>query len=174
MNRQFGPVMQNGFVVSDLDAALRHWTETMHVGPFFLFEHVGFETLLFRGSPADIDMTVAIGYSGNYQIELIVQHNQTPSIYTEFTQRGYLGLQHLGVMTDDVDAHLERLAPQGIEAVQYGSTSGGGKFAYLNTDVHPGAMIELIESSDVMVGAFEMMRAAAARWDGSNPVRTLG
>ena len=174
MNRQFGPVMQNGFVVSDLDEALRHWTETMHVGPFFVFEHVAFENLHFRGAPADVDITVAIGYSGDYQIELIVQHNNTPSIYTEFVQQGYPGLQHLGVMTDDVDAHLEQLAPQGIEPVQYGTTRGGGKFAYLNTDVHPGGMIELIEASDVMVGAFEMMRTAAQRWDGSNPVRKLG
>lgn len=174
MNRQFGPVMQNGFVVRDLDAALAHWTETMQVGPFFVFEHVAFETLLFRGKPADIDMTVAIAYSGDYQIELIVQNNDAPSIYREFLDQGYLGLQHMGVMTGDVDLHLERLAEHGVTAVQYGSTSAGGKFAYLDTDHHPGGMIELIESSQVMVGAFEMMHRASVDWDGRNAVRRLG
>ena len=42
MQRRFGPIMQNAFVVPDLEAAVDHWTRVMHVGPFYLFEHVPF------------------------------------------------------------------------------------------------------------------------------------
>lgn len=37
MSELFGPIGQLGFVVADLGAALRYWTETMRVGPFFVF-----------------------------------------------------------------------------------------------------------------------------------------
>ncbi len=35
MNRGFGSVRQNGYVVRDIEAALKHWTEVLAVGPFF-------------------------------------------------------------------------------------------------------------------------------------------
>jgi len=35
MSRLFGEMRQVAFVVRDLDQALRYWTETLGVGPFF-------------------------------------------------------------------------------------------------------------------------------------------
>lgn len=174
MLRNFGPVMQNAFVVRDLDAALDHWIRVMSVGPFFMFEHIPFSELWFRGQPARIDMTCAIAYSGDVQIELIRQHDDAPSIYTEFERAHGHGLQHMGVMTESVERDLGRLRVLGVEAVQHGRTRGGGRFAYLSTDCHPGGMIELIEASPVMTAAFRLMHEAAQGWDGSNPIRRLG
>jgi len=80
--------MQNAFVVTDLDAALDHWTRVMGVGPFFVFERVEFAEIWYRGQSAlDIDLSVAIGYWGDLQIELIRQRNDVPSIYTDFPGR---------------------------------------------------------------------------------------
>ena len=59
---------------------------------------------------AQIDMSAAIAYSGDLQIELIYQHDDAPSIYSEFSRGGRSGLQHMGVMTDSVDGDLEQLA----------------------------------------------------------------
>jgi len=36
MSRKFGAIRQIAFIVRDLDAALRYWTETLGVGPFFV------------------------------------------------------------------------------------------------------------------------------------------
>lgn len=174
MLRNFGPVMQNGFVVRDLDAAIDHWVRVMNVGPFFLFDHIAFKESWFRGQPVELDLTVAIAYSGEIQIELIHQHNDTPSIYTDFTHRGLYGLQHMGVMTESVAEHLARLQPLGIHPVQHGETAAGARFAYLDTDVIPGFMIELIEASPMMVGAFRMIYDAAQSWDGRERVRSFG
>lgn len=174
MKPLFGPVMQNAFVVRNLDAALDHWTRVMGVGPFFLFERVQFADAWYRGrSLVDIDLTVAIGYWGNLQIELIRQRNEVPSIYTDFPAREVGGLQHMGVITDSVSADLNRLKDVGVEAVQYGTTTGGLRFAYVSTDQHPGSMIELIESNPSMLKFFSKMQAAAQKWDGKDPVRRI-
>jgi hypothetical protein len=175
MERLFGPIMQNAFVVPDLDSALEHWTRVMGVGPFFVFEHVEFAECLHRGrSATDIDMTVAIAYWGSLQIELICQRNAVPSIFTEFAARDIGGLQHMGVITESVERDLARLSLRGIEPVQHGTTRAGLRFAYISTDRHPGAMIELIESSERVLRFFEKMRLAAELWDGTEPIRQIG
>jgi hypothetical protein len=120
-------------------------------------------------------MSAAIAYSGAVQIELIHQYDDSPSIYSEFTRRGFEGMQHMGVMTDSVDGDLESLARVGIEPVQHGRTAWGARFAYLGTDEqrgsHPGAMIELIERGPAINGAFKVIREAAESWDGREPLR---
>ena len=50
---------------------------------------------LFRGKLTKIDMSAAIAYSGDLQIELIYQHDDAPSIYTELPRGGRSGLQHI-------------------------------------------------------------------------------
>lgn len=174
MERPFGPVMQNGFVVDDLEAAIDHWTRVMHVGPFFLFERIAFAECWYRDRPAtDIDLTVAIAYWGDVQIELIQQRNDVASIYTDFRARQGSGLQHMGVITESVGRDLELLARQGVQPVQHGRTVAGMRFAYVNTDFHPGGMIELIEAGPQGLSFFEKMRIAALGWDGSKPVRRI-
>lgn len=172
----FGPVMQLGFVVPDLEAAATHWSR-LGVGPFFLLEHVRFAECRYKGAPVTFDMSVAVGQWGPVQVELIHQHDATPSIYTEFDRARTGGLQHVGVMTDSVEAHLERLAQHGLAPVQAGSTANGIRFAYVDTDrlpgAHPGGMIELIEHGPAIDGFFAMVRSAAEKWDGSRPLRRL-
>ena len=169
----FGPIVQNAFVVRDLESSVAHWSAKVGVGPFYVLEHIAFGSVFFRGAPLSLDMSVAIAQWGEMQIELIVQHDSTPSIYTEFSARHGEGLQHLGVMTDSLDAHLERLRPLGVEPVQWGATAAGMRFAYLNSDRHPGGMIELIESGPAVEAFFSMIRKAAANWDGTRPLRRL-
>jgi methylmalonyl-CoA/ethylmalonyl-CoA epimerase len=171
MNKIFGPVMQNAFVVDDLDAAMDHWINRIGIGPFFVFQHVKFKEAFFRGKPCEVDMTAAMAYWGDVQIELIKQHNDAPSIYSEFQQRGLAGMQHMGVITRDLDADLQRLAPSGIEPVQYGTVASGMRFAYVSSDFHPGGMIELIEANDSIMGFFDYMKSTAASWNGEEPIR---
>lgn len=172
----FGPVMQLGFVVPDLEAAVAHWAR-LGVGPFFLLEHIQFAECVYKGAPARFDMSVAVAQWGPVQVELIRQHDAVPSIYTDFDGSRAGGLQHVGVMTDSVADHLERLAAHGVTPVQSGSTANGIRFAYVDTDrlpgAHPGGMIELIEHGPAIDGFFAMVRRAAEGWDGRDPLRRL-
>jgi hypothetical protein len=174
MQRVFGPVMQNAFVVDDLEQAIAHWTGVMNVGPFFVFERVAFTECWFRGRSAlDIDLSVAIAYWGDLQIELIQQRNAAPSIYSEFRARGLTGMQHMGVITHSLQDDLAGLQARGVLPVQHGAVAGGMRFAYVSTDQHPGGMIELIDPGEKGLAFFERMRAAARDWDGSTALHRL-
>ena len=163
--------MQLGYLVPAIEPAVRHWTEKVGVGPFYLLEHVAFGPAWFRGKPLQLDMSVAIAQWGEVQVELIVQHDGSPSIYTEFCAAHGYGLQHVGVLTNGLDAQLAQLAPQGVTPVQWGATSAGMRFAYLNSDAHPGGMIELMERGPALDAFFAKVCAASIGWDGSRPLR---
>jgi hypothetical protein len=173
----FGPVMQLGYVVPDIGAAAAHWAR-LGVGPFFLLENVRYAECRFRDRPVEFGMSVAVGQWGAVQVELIQQTDAVPTIYTEFAARHGSGLQHVGVMTDDVPAHLARLEALGMRPVQAGSTANGIRFAYVDTDAlpggHPGGMVELIEHGPAIDGFFELVRSASVGWDGAKPLRRLG
>jgi len=173
MQTRFGPIVQNAFVVRDIEAAVAHWSGKIGVGPFYLLEHIAFGAAYFRGAPLTLDMSVAIAQWGPVQIELIAQHDDAPSIYSEFAARHGEGLQHVGVLCDSVDAELERHRAAGVHPVQWGATAAGMRFAYLDTDAHPGAMIELIENGPAVEAFFAMIKKGAANWDGSRPLRRL-
>jgi hypothetical protein len=40
MSRLFGEIRQLGFVVKDIEAAMRHWADVLQVGPWFLAERI--------------------------------------------------------------------------------------------------------------------------------------
>jgi hypothetical protein len=170
MSRYFGPILQNGYAVRDWRAAAEHWISVMGVGPFFLMDHIEFEWCEFRGEPAEIDMSVAIAYTGGQQIELVQQHNDAPSIYTEFLASNEPGLQHMGVLVDDLQATLDTHDLR-RKIVQQGRTAGGINFAYVDTIFHNGTMLELIEADTSARSAFDYMKGKATSWDGSDPIR---
>jgi hypothetical protein len=170
MSRFFGPIFQSGYVVEDWEAAARHWIDRLGVGPFFVLRNVEFSQCLYRGEPTDADVTVALAFSGEHQIELVQQHNVAPSIYTDFLERSPYGLQHVGALTTDLDLALDS---HGLRdrRIQWGETAAGQRFAYVDTVLTEGTMLELIEADRDMLDAFAHMRRAAADWDGSKPIR---
>ena len=49
MSRLFGPVRQNGYVVRDIEAAMKHWIEVLQVGPWFYIDRVQTDWFRHRG-----------------------------------------------------------------------------------------------------------------------------
>jgi hypothetical protein len=174
MSRIFGPIRQNGYVVRDLEAAMAHWTSVLGIGPFFHLPHLPIEQLVHRGRPAHGDVSIALAFSGDLQIELIQQHDDAPSVYKEFLDAGREGLQHVSAWTTDFDDALARAAAAGYAVLQQGTIVGGVRFAYFDTELHPGTVFEI---SNVIAEPFrpvvDMMRDAARTWDGTDPIRRL-
>jgi hypothetical protein len=170
MSRYVGPILQNGYVVRDWRAAAEHWVDVYGVGPFFVMEHIEFATCNYRGTPSKIDMSVAIAYSGELQIELVQQHNDSPSIYLDHLSRYGEGLQHVGALVDDLHAVIAAQHWQ-THIVQDGATTVGQRFAYLDLGTHPGGMLELIEATPDARSAFDYMRSTARTWTGDRPIR---
>ncbi len=172
MSRIFGEVRQNGYVVRDVEAAMRHWTQTLGVGPFFYFERVPLEDFRFRGEPSPIEVSIALANSGPLQIELIQQRNDAPSMYRDFIAAGCEGLQHVAFWTTSFDADLKHAVERGYSIGQSGQVGGpDGRFVYFDTQAHPGTVVELSEISGPKGRFFERIAETARTWDGSEPVR---
>jgi catechol 2,3-dioxygenase-like lactoylglutathione lyase family enzyme len=174
MSRIFGEPRQNGYVVRDLEAALRHWTQVLGVGPFFYFEHVPIEDFRYYGAPSPIDVSIALANSGALQIELIQPRNDAPSMYRDFLAAGREGLQHLAWWTESFDADLARLEARGYRVAQSGAIGPDGRFVYLETELHPGTVVELSQVSGPKGRFFAHVAEAARSWDGREPVRRMG
>lgn len=168
-----GPVMQLAFVPRDFDAALKHWTETMGVGPFFWIEDPGLQNAMFDGAPSEADFGVAIGYWGDLQVELIRQRNDAPSIYTSQPWAGSGGLHHVCLLTDDIITAAETAEAAGARLIFTADVPGGGSVFYAETGGAEG-LVEVLEPSPGGLDFFEMMKAAARDWDGHDPLREVG
>jgi len=174
MSRRFGPIRQNGYVVRDIERALRHWTRVLGVGPFFYFERVPIEDFRYRGLPSDIEVSIALANSGPLQIELIQQRNDAPSMYRDFVSAGREGLQHVACWTHDFGAELARCEAEGLVVGQSGRIGADGRFVYFETGDHPGTVVELSEISGAKGRFFQRIADAAAGWDGRDPIRRPG
>ncbi len=170
---QFGEIMQLAYVVDSIDAGIEYWTSVMGAGPFYVFPNIKMEGFKYRGQPTDADFSLALGYWGDMQIELIEQHNTSPSIYQAWKDAGHQGLHHGCIVVDDIEATRAACVAQGFEILQEGKIPGGGAI-YIDTRGGPGTMIELIEMPEGLKGACVVMRDAARNWDGSEPKRSFG
>lgn len=171
---QLGTVMQLAFVPADMDAALRYWTETMGVGPFFRISNIQVEWSKYRGQPVELDFSVYIAYWGDIQIELIEQYNDAPSIYSTWRKENREGLHHVCIMVENMDAARAVCARTGARVEQELELPGGGEAIYVDAGGGPGSLIEMICFPPENYAFFDTMRQAARDWDGSDPIRQVG
>ncbi len=169
----FGPVRQNGYVVKDIHKALRHWTEVLGVGPWFYREHAPIEEFRYRGQASNVDVSIALANTGSLQIELIQQLNDAPSLYKDFLDAGHEGLQHLAYWPENFEAAVSSALSAGYRVGHEGRVGNPGRFVYLDTQYHPGTIIELSDKSGPKGRMFKRIAEAAASWDGSDPIRTV-
>ena len=145
----YGRRMQVAFVVKDMDAALELWTDKLKVGPFVVFEHaLGTRDFIHRGKRSPVDMALALSYVGDAQIEIICQHNNAPSIYTEAFGRGFIdgGVHHLALWPDDMDAAVRELKTAGFEEVATirSPTTGDVDVYYFGSPSPLAPMLEIV------------------------------
>ena len=172
MSHIFGKIIQTAYVVRDIEAAMRHWTGLMGVGPWFYREKAPLETFTYGGRPSGLEMSIALGYDGDMQFELIQQRNDAPSVYRDFLETFGEGQQHLGFRVDDLDAAIEKGAALGYTVTQEGFIANSGPFAYMGAGGHPGAMIEFLPMPELRRRSWEIIKGWARGWDGSDPIRT--
>jgi Glyoxalase/Bleomycin resistance protein/Dioxygenase superfamily len=167
-----GPVRQVGYVVRDLDAAIASWL-ALGVGPWFVMRDLT-QTSTYRGSPCTVPFSLAFSNSGDMQLELIHQEDDTPSIYTEYLDSGQTGAHQLAWWTPDFEATIAEIEAAGYPLVWSGGDADSVRYAYFEPGPGPAAIIEIMELNESTIGMGELVRAAAADWDGSDPIRTLG
>lgn len=167
-----GTIFQIAYCPRDLDAAIRFWTETMGVGPFFRRGPLSFSGALYRGQPTDLSFTLAIAYWGDTQIELTQAHNDAPSIYRDWYDAGSEGVHHICIAVDDVRAARALCVERGHSIEQELYYPGGGAI-YVDAGGGQGTLTEMVQLTQEQRDRFATYREAARNWDGSQPVRDI-
>lgn len=173
MSRFLGEIKQLGYVVADIEAAMKYWTEVLGVGPFYYMERVPLKNYRYKDQPYEIHNSVALANSGGVQVELIQARSDTPSMYRDFMKNGQTGLQHVAYWTEDFDRDLQLLLDRGWKVGMSGEVGERGRFVYFETEYHPGTVIELSEVAGPKGRVFRIIRESSEGWDGSDPVRAF-
>lgn len=172
--RTIGRVDQIGYVVNDMQSAIRHWTEVVGVGPFILTEHIEYRTFAYHGEETGIDLSLAISYIGDVQVELIYQHNDVPSMYRTLQRTAKDGVCHIAQYVDDFEVASAGLIANGAKVIQYSQAVTGEETLYLETDHHNGGLIEFIRVTDEQKAGLALFKQTVAKWDGLRPIRYPG
>ena len=169
----FGTIAQIGYVVRDIEASMRSFT-ACGIGPWFYLKGVKPTNFTYRGQPSGMAMDVAVANSGDIQIELITPVNDAPSMYRDFLEAGNEGVQHVAYWSEHYQELYDRALAAGFTVGQEGQIGGeDGRFAYLETEHHPGTVIEISDVGGSKRFVFDLIKTAAANWDGSNPVQEI-
>lgn len=172
MTQPLGTIRQLAYVVEDMDKALDYWINTLGAGPFFMLEHAPLENQRYYGQPSNADISVALGNSGDLQIELIIQHNAVESVYRDFLAAGRVGVHHVGLMPEDYEAACQRYIEAGHKPA-FELTLGGAPAVYFDALDTVGHYVELWDNNELFKDMFLMIEEAAKDWNGHHPIRPM-
>ena len=165
-------VIQNAWVVPDLEASIKKWVDFYGIGPFYIIDHIELSNVQHRGKPIDLDISVALAQAGPTQIELIQQHNTGPSAYRDMYAEGESGFHHLCIYSHDFDADLAAFEKAGYATTTVGQAPIGDlKFGYFDTRADFDVFMEVVTPTpDFLARGIEIAKAAE-NWDGADPIR---
>ncbi len=166
-------IIQMAYVVEDIHRAMHEWSSRLKAGPWFLLDHFRGVDPQYRGQSTQVDIALAIGFSGHMSIELIQQLNDEPSVYREVVDKRGYGFHHFGIATSNFDRDVERYRSSGAALAFSLRVPSGGRVAYMDTTATLPGMTELIELGPGFEPTFNRFYRASIGWDGSEPVRSF-
>jgi len=171
LEHKAGAVIQYAYTVQDLDLAMRHYTDVLHVGPWFKRGPFTPGQALYRGERNTAELSLARAFSGDSMIELIQQHNDAPSVYREVIDtRGY-GFHHWAIPTRTFAEDVRRYQEQGFQVAFSDVLDTGARINYLDTMSVIGGMTELVELTPAQLDRYTLFYRSSIGWDGTDPVR---
>lgn len=173
MSKILGGVRQVGYVVRDIEKAMKHWSDVLGVGPWFYKEEVGTTEFRYQGKESRPPrLSIALANTGPLQIELIQQRDDAPSLYLDSLRTGGECAQHVAFWTlDHFDDFCAHLSARGYVEGHGGRMGTRGRFSYFVHPDLPSGMIEISEMKGGKGEYFEEIRKAGESWDGSAPIR---
>lgn len=164
-------VIQNAYVVTDIEAAMQRWTDVFGVGPWFHNPDVRVDDARYRGEETTFGFAGALAQAGDVQLELIQPLDDQPSCYRDLYPAGTEGFHHVAVFADDFDREIARYRSQGF-AIAFSGVSRGMRFGYVDTSPALGFMVEVLEDVPSIKERFAAIAEAGRTWDGTDPIRS--
>lgn len=168
MKPQAHKIIQNAYVVSDVDEAVARCHRLWGLGPFFVRRNFVLEDVTYRGAPSALEISVAYVQAGGIMVELVTQLNDAPSAFRDVYQPGQEGFHHVAVAMDDHGKQVAHYRDLGFEVVTELSTPEGRGASYIDTRSAIGHMVEVYKVNDSLHELYARVRQAAHDWDGKN------
>jgi hypothetical protein len=166
------PIVQVAWVVDDLQRAMSQWLRR-GVGPFFTLD-VDLPSVLYRGQPSSISMSIGLAQAGPVQIELIQPTGKESSAYTDGASSGAARFHHICRALGAYDETIATLKDEGVVvATEARWGDNGPRFCYADTRDTLGCFLEIADDSEVGQRMYVVVRDAAKNWDGQDPIRRL-
>jgi hypothetical protein len=170
-----GAIVQFAYVVEDIDQTMTDFVDQLGVGPWHLRARFQPPEGRYRGNPTSPTFSLARAFSGHAMIELIEQHDDSPSVYHESDgPRGY-GFHHWAILTKSFDEDIEHYRALGYEEAFSDRLPSGSRVVYVDSTqgLLPG-MIELVEHTEAQERRYAEIYESAVEWDGRDPIRPEG
>ena len=158
-------LIQNAYVVNDLDDAIARWHALWGIGPFFVRRHIVMSQVMYRGQPSQIDMSAAYVQAGPIQVELVQQHCDSPSAFCDMFPRGQEGFHHVAMIPDDYERVLAWYAALGYPVASEVRTASGRGASFIDTRPMLGHMMEVYIPGEGIQNLYRTVADAAANWD---------
>ncbi len=136
-------VIQNAYVVNDIDQAIERMTRDAGLGPWMITRNLTLPQVFYRGKEAELEISVAFTQAADVQIELIQQINDGPSCYRDVYAPGEEGFHHTAMFVPDYEAAIKAYEDAGYPCAEYFVLPEGGSAAYMDTNPLLGHMVEL-------------------------------
>lgn len=166
------PIVQIAYHVPDPVAAAESFAARYGWGPFYLYEHIPLARSSYRGRSLPFDHSSAYGQAGEVMVELIMQHDDTPSAVRERYAAGASGLHHVAQFVPDLELAIRAEVDAGGAVVQDAETGDGTRFVMLDIP-HLGHLVELYEPQESLARFYAFIRDKSQGWDGARPLRRL-
>ena len=167
------PIFQYAYLVNDLDEGIERWHKLMGAAPWFCARHHQCDEFSYRGTNQEADVSYAFAYCGETQIQLIQQHDDTPSIYRDMFAAGEEGFHHIGTLVSDFPAERQRLLDMGFD-IGTELYADGVNAAYFDTRAWNGAFTEIHGDPNHILGSFAQWKRAHDLWKAGDPVIARG
>ena len=169
---RLGEPHHHAYVVDDIEATVSLLVDQLGAGPFFLIENVPLQNVVSRGEPAEFVHNSAFGYYGGGAIELM----EAVSLAPERVEKGFSGprprIHHVGYVVPPTEVADLRSSLDERGLTEYlRSQLGEVETTLHDASAALGHDIEIHVDSEGLHGFFEMVRAGAEGWDGSEPLR---
>ena len=143
---------QIGFVVGDLERAVREFDSTLGAGPWrgWLFGPQG-KGREYNGAPADWTLRLVLN-DRSPQYELI-EPQDGPSIHADWLAERGEGFQHVAYVVESLErvtAEMEAAGHPAVARIHSFGAGGDGAAAYFDTAASLGFLVEAVEPPERM------------------------
>jgi len=167
-----GVIVQNAYVVDDLNVSIDNWVSNIGAGPFFVMHNLVLP-VMYRGKDMPLDFDLALGQAGALQIELIKVNSRTANVYSDtYPHGGTCGFHHVAMFAQDLDDAISDYVAKGYPLAM-DLVFGDARVVYMDARHDMGCMVEFYQDTPDMRAMYARVAAAAVNWNGSDPIRSL-